>query len=268
MKLRALLETPIDDGAEMHTTKSWFSSHTKMDFKKTTKSFSKTYQVLGKGSSRIAFSAPMNIDVFKADDLTNVSQKDGKADTVIKLAFNEKGLAQNIEELKLWHLAKQLGHETLLCPIIDWAGNPAYKNDTKYVIDGQNFAAKNGDKKAPFWIQLAAVKQLTSDAQLSKLFEDEFGFSIEELRLLALHAKQTGKKNYTKSNASEFLRMCDSLKMSAGDLFAYENWGLLKGNLVIIDYGLTDANEHLYDSEAGDVKIYSSVENGEVTIRI
>lgn len=267
MRLHTLLEAPIDDGAELHTSKSWFSSTTKMDFKKTAKAFSTTYQMLGKGSSRIAFTAPMDISIFKEADLKNVSQQNGKANTVIKLAYNEKGLAQNIEELRMWHNASQKGHQDLLCPIIDWAGNPAYKNDVDYVIDGVNFRAKNGDKKAPFWIQLAQTKQLMSDQQLSDLFEDEFGFTIQEFRLLASHHHRTGDANYPKTNAGNFLKLCESIKLSPADLFAYENWGLLKGNLVVIDYGLSDANEHLYDSESGTVKIHSSIDNGEVTIR-
>lgn len=152
--------------------------------------------------------------------------------TVLKVAKNAKGLAQNEVEASLLGdgYAKQLG---ILIPLIDYdESNPQ-----------------------PLWIHTELAQKAT-EKQLCSLMK------CQSLRDLVYAAKVYGGKERRKTwqnvvdampvtfsesdleileeYASSLADLANSFNIELGDFARAANWGLYKGNPVIIDIGLTE----------------------------
>lgn len=167
---------------------------------------------LGSGSSRVAFTIPY----------------EGRQ-TVLKVAKNVKGAAQNEEEAVLfgdWYLRK-LG---LIIPMIDF--------------DEEN--------NQPTWIHTEfATKPKKSD------FVKACGADLESLVLYAELTSgrvQRAHKDISELHVDEESELAramvdfvgDYTHVPTGDLKRLANWGVYNGSPVIIDLGLTDSTLQYY----------------------
>lgn len=167
---------------------------------------------IGKGSSRVAF----------------VIQYQGRK-TVLKIALNNKGAAQNQEEADLLddYFIRGLGN---VIPLIDY--------------DERN--------SRPTWIHTEYATKI-SQKQLEKYFG---GYSMYEVVGALEIAKKGGRTDrYAKmlsdlednENFTDFQDLIlNYTQIGAQDLTRKANWGLYKGRPVIIDLGFTDNTKHLY----------------------
>ena len=165
---------------------------------------------IGSGSSRVAFKLPYQ----------------GRS-TVLKIAKNKKGMAQNEHEAQMLtdYYLKRLN---IVIPIIDY--------------DEQS--------QSPTWIHTEfANKAKPSD------FKKQCGGELKDLISYAL--KVTGKDgpawgNSEKINeysdlAQEFVDIIGSYDLPIADFGRVANWGIYEGRLVIIDIGLSyDVYEEHY----------------------
>lgn len=164
---------------------------------------------LGRGSSRVAFEIPYQ----------------GRK-TALKIAINHKGIAQNEEESMLLddYMVRQIG---IVIPLIDY--------------DERN--------PQPTWIHTEYAQKITQK-QLERFFG---GVSLTEIVwYLDYHRSGKGTRINLPDEIFEneyFQRLQDlvlNFGIPAGDLARKANWGLYKGEPVIIDLGLTENTLHLY----------------------
>jgi hypothetical protein len=160
---------------------------------------------VGRGSARVAFKVP-----YKGRD------------TVIKIAMNTKGLRQNEEEARLmddWYLAS-LG---ITIPLIDY--------------DERN--------SMPTWIHTEYARKI-SNRQLDGFFGGiSFNAVLEFIsnernprRGITVQLPDSVHDNDTFSSLRDLLMSYDQL--TVGDLSRKANWGLYRGDPVILDLGGTE----------------------------
>jgi hypothetical protein len=164
---------------------------------------------IGSGSSRIAFVIPYN-----------------GHDTVLKIAKNRKGMAQNEAEVQMledWYL-KDLG---LFIPMIDY--------------DEQG--------NQPTWIHTElAQKAKESD------FVNQCGGTVTDLISWATRQHNPRQHGYGNPDAidpeselaQKFNDFVGNFRPNVADYNNVANWGLYKGELVIIDAGYNDEVKKLY----------------------
>lgn len=167
---------------------------------------------LGAGSSRIAFVIPYQ----------------GR-DTVLKIAKNSKGMAQNEAEAQVLddYYLKGLG---IFIPMIDY--------------DEEN--------TSPTWIHT----EMASKASAGD-FVRACGGSLDDLIAFAHHycgKKYTGRGDYTKVNPESELAQSlgdylGNYDANFGDYSRLANWGIYDGSPVIIDAGFNDEVRDLYYSK-------------------
>lgn len=168
-------------------------------------------QQVGTGSSRTAFI---------------VDYKGRK--TVIKVAKNAKGIAQNAEEIDLlsYYHVTGLG---ITIPMIDHDEN----------------------ENKPTWIHTEYAEKITK----SKL-DSFFGYPLDKI-LQYLDYQVNGNRSVYKNtklpdevHENEYFYSLQDLvvnfNMPVGDLYRKANWGLYKGEPVIIDLGYTTSTMSLY----------------------
>jgi hypothetical protein len=207
-----LIETPPPE--------DWDRGTFKQSFKKQIAYAVERAKKLGTGSSRVAFTIPF----------------EGR-DTVLKIAKNRKGLAQNEIESD-WGLFNM--YPDILIPLLD--------------VDEDN--------DPPRWVHFEKAEKL-KPAQ----FQSIQGYSFEHFgKMLRQFGDDYKNKKYgfwrhdgnipdeikTEIIESELYKdvteMIVNFDFLAGDFAAIQNWGLWKGNPVIIDVGITnDAYDRLYD---------------------
>ena len=158
---------------------------------------------IGSGSARVCFIIPYQ----------------GR-DTVLKIAKNKKGMAQNEHEAGCFgdYYLKNMG---IVIPMIDY----------------------DEDNEQPTWIHVEkASKAKDSD------FVKVCGGKLSDLIAHAL--KVTGKPGYSNGNpdkisdenefAYDFANLIGNYDLPIGDFGRLANWGIYDGNPVIIDLGLND----------------------------
>lgn len=171
---------------------------------------------IGGGSSRVAFEIPYQ----------------GRK-TVLKIAKNRKGLAQNEQEASAFNDSRVLGSEGIVTvPMIDY--------------DEQN--------PQPSWIHVEYAPKLKSEKQ----FEQLTGFKLEDI--IAYAAKNSGNtsmsayiraKEFSKEFSDRvwededgfayaFVSFVGNTNTHLPDLMRVANWGVYKNNPVIIDLGLSE----------------------------
>lgn len=207
MKIQDLLmEAPLPDDWD----KSTFSK--RIPFARQIRYAKEKAKSIGTGSSRVAFIVPYQ----------------GR-NTVLKIAKNKKGIAQNIEEISLlndWFL-KGLN---LTIPIID---------------------SDESDEDHPTWIHTEYATKI-KDSDFIKLT----GLPLYRLMQYAEH--MSGRKQYKYLEKDfEKIKECEFVdnltdfagnytQVRMGDFGRLANWGLYDGRPVIIDLGLTDSTAPLY----------------------
>jgi hypothetical protein len=183
---------------------------------------------LGGGSSRVAFVIP-----------------DNGRETVLKIAKNAKGLAQNKAEADILDDG-YVGKLDIVIPLVDY--------------DKTN--------REPVWIQTELANKV-SQTRLKKLLHcDKFNLGISHFTY-AVHNLLGNRKSYmpdtkkikedllnagqTEQDVEIFFEYVDEvadLVSSSGllidDLGVASNWGEYKGRPVIIDLGFTDAVRPMY----------------------
>ncbi|WGH49852.1 hypothetical protein [Alishewanella phage vB_AspM_Slickus01] len=201
-----LLEAPLPDDWD----KNMFSNAT--PYSKMIAYAKERAEQVGKGLSRVAFL------------VTYQGRK-----TVIKVALNAKGLSQNEEEVRLfsdWYLSG-IG---ITIPMID--------HDEK--------------NRRPTWIHTEFADKIT-DAKLTKYFS---GVKLPVV-IANIEYEKSGRRTYLTQELPEAIHdneNYDKLRdlilnftdISTGDLQRKANWGIYKGNPVILDLGLTKDTEKLY----------------------
>jgi len=162
---------------------------------------------LSSGSSRI---------VYLVDD-----------DIVIKLAKNDKGIAQNKAEC-----------------------NPKMKS--KFLNEAIDHA------KDYSWMQTHKLKKITAKEfrEMTDIDFDDFGEAIRYgLKKVSGNTEKDKPKNFDKVSKSEIykemVRIGKQFKLMPGDLARISSWGTRNGNPVLIDAGLTqDVFEKYYKSSS------------------
>lgn len=206
MRIKELLqEAPLPDDWDKDIFSERVPFKTRVEYAK-----ARAEQV-GKGSSRVAFVIPYQ----------------GRK-TVLKVALNSKGMAQNDEEARLledWYI-KSIGN---VIPLIDY--------------DERN--------SRPTWIHTEYATKITQ-----KQLERYFG-GIPMWKITTYLDRMSGKSKFRGSSElpehvleNENFQMLQDLvlnfSMPASDLERKANWGLYKGTPVIIDLGFTDNTAVLY----------------------
>jgi hypothetical protein len=136
-------------------------------------------------------------------------------DTIIKLAKNDKGLAQNKAE-----------------------SNPKMKSK---FINKTISSAKNNS-----WMQTHFLDKITTKdfEEMTGLDFDDFGDGIRYgLKNVSGHSDKEKPKNFDKVSKSEIYKemkkIGEKFKLMAGDLARISSWGTKDGHPVLIDAGLT-----------------------------
>lgn len=183
---------------------------------------------LGGGSSRVAFIIP-----------------DQGRETVLKIAKNRKGMAQNQAEVDIL-TDGYAGQLDIVIPMIDY--------------DQQN--------PQPTWLQTEKANRV-SDAKLTKLLHCDntwggmmyFTSAVRcmigdcslfqpDLPKIKERMLMTGKTEQDWDTFIEYVNEAATLVSSSGllvdDLITASNWGEYKGRPVIIDLGYTEAVKPLY----------------------
>lgn len=210
MKIQNILkETPLPD--------DWDSSiySDRVPIKHRVEYAKKKAARLGGGSSRIAFEIPYK----------------GRK-TVLKVAKNRKGMAQSEEEVGMMNTAAALGNEGVVTiPMIDF----------------------DDRSESPTWIHVEYASKLNSADEFKKLT----GWDME--KLIHYAAKLSHNRSLPHAHNMEFDKEWVEKVWEKEDSYAYnfvsfignteidlsdltnnlQNWGVYKGNPVIIDLGYT-----------------------------
>lgn len=232
---------------------------------------------IARGSSRVAYRIKVEKEQFKGGtgDLEVI---DGFVDTVIKMAMNANGVAQNKEEIKVYSKFK---NNPLLLPIID---NSINNSISISLADG-----KKHPKGEAWWVQMPYATQILDvnkfDEEFKKTFgslfqaaqaewPDEFkryGFAHFTLRPSTFDLiRKLAPSKYISEDQYENLRflfqLIDGRALKVADLSRPQNWGFYKGKMVILDYGFTDESAKGYSDmhnvyaivdEEGDIVLNS-----------
>jgi hypothetical protein len=205
---------------EMPPPKNWDLSVFKKSFKKQLDYALQMATKLGSGSSRV---------VFEIKDDTGHS-------TVLKIAKNAKGLAQNTKEA-------------------DYSINRMYKDITIPLLDHDQ------EHDQPKWLQFEKADKLTNQkfkaiegfsfAQFSNMlqaYEIENnpkmrGWRIDYRKDIPEHIQE----EIEQSNIyQETIDLCMIFDLLIGDMCRLCNWGIYRGRAVIIDMGFDSAIQKLF----------------------
>lgn len=205
-----LNETPLPDDWD----KSVYNKGNKGGFKSRIEYARQKAQKIGGGSSRVAF----------------VIKYQGR-DTVLKIAKNKKGLAQNEQEQMMFHTAKVLGAEGIVTvPMIDY--------------DEEN--------DQPTWIHVEYARKLKNEQEFKQLSgfdmrkliyyaaKNSYNRSLPMAHRMEFEEDWVGKVWTEDTFAYEFVSFVGNTGLHLPDLFAPHNWGVYKNNPVIIDLGLDE----------------------------
>ena len=314
-----LNETPISDDDFAKYSETGKDADGKYNAELTTspikKHMEKKFETIGFGSSRVVFQCSVPVRLFTKNHRKQFRiNKAGFTQTAIKLATNPEGIQQNTAELKFWNELQHLRYAKYLCPVLDWSGNPLYKNNSQYTLDIDKYKLDvnfpEGDLKGALWVQMPLVQSGEENIEeFMDAFDRVFGsihlptseWDLKELEIddpsdLAGWDDEQGIQNLMCIIAPDiFPTMAAKIMKRRRELFDIgviseeqeqamqdlvelrtmwhmsdfghtANWGLLKGNPVILDYGYNeetaliyhnreDVNFDVYVEPSGDVRI-------------
>lgn len=196
--------------------KQWHSSkktYPESSFEKYIKYAQQRAKELGEGSSRTVVNIKYN----------------GKP-SALKLAMNEKGLAQNAEELKFLSNPK-IAQTGIVIPLID--------HDKK--------------NKPPVWLQTAYAKSIMN-SQLCEFFgifdmqvltdaAEAYKYSKNKTKFFNNLKAEREKRNKDPETTKRFLEylkgfvLLESIGINLVDFRWAQNWGIYKGKPVVLDLG-------------------------------
>lgn len=204
MRYHEIIEAPLPDDWD----KRMFDRST--PFKKMVAYAKERAKQVGRGSSRVAFEIPYQ----------------GRK-TVIKVALNGKGLAQNREEIRFL--------------------SDGYITDIDIVIPMIDYDKENGNN--PTWIHTEFANKI--DQKTLNRF-----FGVEDMWLIVQYLnKLTGHSKLSVDLPPDVLEnpyyqdlhdLVISFDLPAGDFYRKANWGMYNGKPVIIDMGYTSEVQKLY----------------------
>lgn len=176
---------------------------------------------LGGGSSRIAFTIP-----------------DNGRPTVLKIAKNKKGLAQNEAEVDIL-TDGYIKNLDIVIPLID------YDKVNEQPIWLQTELAQKASEKQLCDIMKSGKYLFHLTTYASSLIGNPDGWAMGRVRE---HLKSLSSEDLEifKEYASEIATLLQATNLKYGDLDRAANWGLYKGRPVIIDLGFTDSVAELY----------------------
>ena len=204
MKLEKIFEAPLppDWDHEMFSPRA--------SFRKMVQYAKDRAEQVGRGSSRVAFEIPYQ----------------GRR-TVLKVATNRKGIAQNNAEANLLS-DFYLSGIGITIPLID-------------------YDEENGSRVS--WVHTEYAEKITKKQLERRFFE---GVDLNTIMLNLEYRKGYGRRVEVPESLqyNEYYNMLSDLVLSfdlpAGDFARRANWGLYKGEPVIIDLGLTSETQKLY----------------------
>jgi hypothetical protein len=215
MKLKHLVEMPIP--AEWDKEK--FSSNN--SYSKMIAYANEKAQKLGSGSSRVAFIVPF----------------EGRQ-TVLKVAKNGKGLAQNEHEAQMfsdWYL-KGLG---VTIPMIDYDEE---NEPPRWIHTEMATKAKEADFKKATGLGLRDLFRYVAYAS---------GRHNVPYRMTPQEGQPWIEKLEDNEFASSLVDLVGNYDLPIGDFERIANWGIFDGRLVIIDLGLNnDIFQKLYSGKS------------------
>lgn len=209
MKIDDIFESPIPDewDKEMFSRKTTFAKMKKYVLDNAAK--------LGTGSSRIAVDIPY----------------EGR-DTAFKVAINNKGIAQNIEEIALLN-DYYVGGLEITIPVIDYdtSDKPKWIHMEKAQKATDSFFIKKYGRPLRELIRFSRKKLNTIQGKRTSSFYDIDGELTEEATLFC----------------DTVVDLCYNSELLIDDLSGVHNWGIYEDRPVIIDLGFTTTTRPLYD---------------------
>lgn len=177
---------------------------------------------IGGGSSRVAFIIP-----------------DQGRETVLKVAKNKKGMAQNEAELDIL-IDGYLGKLDIVIPLVDYDR----ENPTPTWIQTEKAEKASEQKLASMMKAGRYLFHVTTYANyLINGGKDRWGLSrtMEHLETLSPEDQEIFKEY-----AHEIATLVSSSNLQTGDFDRAANWGIYNGRPVIIDLGYTEDVAKLY----------------------
>lgn len=176
---------------------------------------------LGGGSSRIAFTIP-----------------DNGRPTVLKIAKNKKGLAQNEAEVDIL-TDGYIKNLDIVIPLID------YDKVNEQPIWLQTELAQKASEKQLCDIMKSGKYLFHLTTYADSIIGNPDAWAMARVRV---HLKSLSPEDLEtfKEYASELATVVSSTALKMADLDRAANWGLYKGRPVIIDLGFTDSVAELY----------------------
>lgn len=210
------------------------------------------------GSSRAAYRVSVEGSQFtKSKPEKWGGTKEGSVDTVIKIALNSNGIAQNNAEIQAY---KKFKKNPLILPIID----DSARHKVRVILKGK----KRNNQGYPNWIQMPYAEQIMDDAKFGSALKHHFGdiagalmdMDPEEYThryYLQYFFKYTYLDGLKKLQPSKYIDHEQFTNLQAlltlvksglkiGDLSRPANWGFWQGKPYILDYGFDDSTLGLY----------------------
>jgi len=209
----------------------------------------KLFDNVGSGSSRIAFRVFVDKSQFpKNFDFSDYNIIDDKVDTVIKLAKNEKGIAQNKREMENYKLAKKHNCDKYLLPIIDDNNsNKKLKLDKKFVsnwIQMPYAPEPNPDEFDDFMFYEFG---LMTEIDRGDLHDLEYDFRRIEEKILEMPEDEREEEQVRwLKNINIMLDLKDVTGLIFGDIGRTSQWGVYNDRLYILDYGFDGVTTEYY----------------------
>jgi len=222
---------------------------------------------LGEGSSRVAVTLRVSANEFTSKGKKTLQsygvKPSGIIKTVIKLALNPQGVAQNASEIRAWEKTKS----RLFVPVLDHSA--LNKREASVEVNGEPVPPQYSN-----WIQTIEVKPFKNSGsgqqewfgELKKFFgvpggelsnafgaysRDYAGFS----KAIESWDRRYGLSSDQKSNLEELVRASKGGEMVMGDLYQPANWGMLGDRMFVIDYGFDVASSKSYTPGQLDIEI-------------
>jgi len=218
---------------------------------------------VGKGSSRVAYRVHVEKEQFGPEEnyagLPETPQ--GKIDTVIKLALNAKGVAQNEQEISTYN---DYDHYDFLLPIID--SSKLHKVNVIIKNGGSYEDKKQADESYSNWVQMPYVEVLKSPEKFDQYFVKYFGDLKNAIKSVGINPfarysfeclyRGNFEKAFSKLSEGEYINE-DQMERLNGLMEMYyngfslndlqpRNWGIYKNRPVILDYGFDSSTVGLY----------------------
>lgn len=160
-----------------------------------------------------------------------------KDDTVLKIAKNVKGLAQNNEEVSNYDMLDYHDASAILCPIIDYDQNP----QRKWIVSRRAKKVKSSDFVGTFGMDFNKLKNVIN------LFASDAGRFVWDKEKISrgrklLADRMTQLNLFDAPEDNPFFHLWLAIKvceLAYGDVERLSSWGMVDGRCVLIDYGGT-----------------------------